>query len=83
MGKNARLGHNYKSMKKNSIRNLQYGAKTRLIRGIYSTSQILSSVSLSMLTVISVDRLYVLILGLRYRQIVTLKRVGLKGLLLV
>lgn len=43
----------------------------------YSTSQILSSVSLSVLTAISVDRLYALILGLRYRQIVTLKRVGL------
>ena len=43
----------------------------------YSTSQILSSVSLSILTAISVDRLYALILGLRYRQIVTLKRVGL------
>ena len=43
----------------------------------YSTSQILFSVSLSILTAISVDRLCALILGLRYRQIVTLKRVGL------
>lgn len=43
----------------------------------YSTSQILSSVSLSILTAISVDRLYALILGLRYRQTVTLKRFGL------
>ena len=39
----------------------------------YSTSQILSSVSLSILTAISVDRLYALILGLRYRQIQVLQ----------
>ena len=29
----SRLGH--KSMEKTSVRNLQYGQKTRLIRGIY------------------------------------------------
>ena len=30
----SRLGH--KSMEKNSVRNLQYGPKTRLMKGIYS-----------------------------------------------
>ena len=38
---------------------------------------ILSSVSLSTMTAISVDRLLALLLGLRYRQIVTLKRIFL------
>lgn len=33
--------------------------------------------SLLILTALSVDKLYALILGLRYRQIVTLKRFGL------
>ena len=34
----SRLGH--KSMEKNSVRNLQYGPKTRLIRGMYSVSSL-------------------------------------------
>ena len=38
------------------------------------TSYILCGVSVSTLTVISVDRLLALLLGLRYRQVVTLKR---------
>ena len=38
------------------------------------TSHILSGVSLFSLTAISVDRLLALLLGLRYRQVVTLKR---------
>ena len=33
----SRLGH--KSMENNSVRNLQYGPKTRLIRGMYVTSE--------------------------------------------
>ena len=40
----------------------------------YISSFILCSVSLLVLTAISVDRLLALILGLRYRQVVTLKR---------
>ena len=39
------------------------------------TSHILCSVSLLTLTAISVDRLLALLLGLRYRQVVTLKRI--------
>ena len=39
------------------------------------TGQILCAVSLFTLTAISVDRLLTLLLGLRYRQVVTLKRV--------
>ena len=39
------------------------------------TSHILCSVSLFTLTAISVDRLLALLLGLRYRQVVTLKRI--------
>ena len=39
------------------------------------TSHILSGVSLFSLTAISVDRLLALLLGLRYRQVVTLKRI--------
>ena len=38
------------------------------------TGYILCGVSLMTLTVISVDRLFALLLGLRYRQVVTLKR---------
>ena len=41
---------------------------------IFITSYILYSVSLFTLTAISVDRLLALLLGLRYRQVVTLKR---------
>ena len=41
------------------------------------SSSILCAVSLSTLTAISVDRLLALLLGLRYRQVVTLKRVYL------
>ena len=33
----SRLGH--KSMEKNSVRNLPYGSKTRLIRGMYPSSK--------------------------------------------
>ena len=40
----------------------------------FITSYILCGVSVSTLTVISVDRLLALLLGLRYRQVVTLKR---------
>lgn len=40
----------------------------------FFTGYILCSVSLATLTLISVDRLLALLLGLRYRQIVTLKR---------
>ena len=41
----------------------------------YMSSYVLCSVSLSTLTAISVDRLLALLLGIRYRQIVTLKRI--------
>ena len=41
------------------------------------TGQILSAVSLLTLTAISVDRMLALLLGLRYRQVVTLKRIYL------
>ena len=39
------------------------------------TGHVLCGVSLSTLTAISVDRLLALLLGLRYRQVVTLKRI--------
>ena len=42
---------------------------------VFITSSILIAVSLLTLTAISVDRLLALLLGLRYRQVVTLKRV--------
>ena len=42
--------------------------------GAFITGYILGSVSLFTLTAISVDRLLALLLGLRYRQVVTLKR---------
>ena len=42
--------------------------------GVYITSHVLCGVSLFSLTAISVDRLLALLLGLRYKQIVTLKR---------
>ena len=41
---------------------------------VFTTSTILSLVSLLTLTAVSVDRLLALLLGLRYRQVVTLKR---------
>ena len=41
---------------------------------VYTTSIILCEVSLLTMTAISVDRLLALLLGLRYRQVVTLKR---------
>lgn len=43
----------------------------------YITTTILCGVSLATLTAISVDRLFALLLKMRYRQVVTLKRVGL------
>ena len=44
---------------------------------IHITSYILCSVSLFTLTAISVDRLLALLLGLRYRQVVTLRKISL------
>ena len=44
---------------------------------VFTTGTILTLVSLSTLTAISVDRLLALLLGLRYRQVVTLKRTRL------
>ena len=41
---------------------------------VFTTSTILTLVSLLTLTAVSVDRLLALLLGLRYRQVVTLKR---------
>ena len=41
---------------------------------VFATGTTLSLVSLLTLTAISVDRLLALLLGLRYRQVVTLKR---------
>ena len=32
----SRLGHNYNREGKNSVRNLQYGPRTRFVRGIYA-----------------------------------------------
>ena len=43
--------------------------------GTYFTGFLLCSVSLFTLTAISVDRLFALLLGLSYRQVVTLKRI--------
>ena len=43
----------------------------------YSTGHVLAGVSLLILSAISVDRLLVLLLGLRYRQVVTKKRIYL------
>lgn len=40
----------------------------------FTTGYMLSSVSLLTLTAISIDRLFTLLLGLRYRQVVTSKR---------
>ena len=45
-----------------------------LIVASFITSHVLCGVSVGTLTVISVDRLLALLLGLRYRQVVTLKR---------
>ena len=44
---------------------------------VFATATILTLVSLLTLTAISVDRLLALLLGLRYRQVVTLKRTRL------
>ena len=44
---------------------------------VFTTATILTLVSLLTLTAISVDRLLALLLGLRYRQVVTLKRTRL------
>ena len=44
---------------------------------VFTTSTILSLVSLLTLTAVSVDRLLALLLGLRYRQVVTFKRTRL------
>ena len=50
----------------------------RYTRGaVYVTSYTLCGVSLSTMTAISVDRLLALLLGLRYKQIVTLKRASI------
>ena len=46
----------------------------------YCASRTLCSVSLITLTAISVDRLLALLLGLRYRQVVTLKRTRLTAI---
>jgi len=47
----------------------------RYAKGLtYVTGHILCSVSLLTITAISIDRLLILLLGLRYRQVVTLKR---------
>lgn len=43
----------------------------------YIATTILCGVSLATMTAISVDRLFALLLKMRYRQVVTLKRVGL------
>ena len=48
-----------------------------VVVAVFATSYILGGVSLLTLTATSVDRLLALLLGLRYRQVVTLKRIYL------
>ena len=57
-----------------AVMNKQWNICRYAIDAIFITGYILFSVSLLTLTAISVDRLLALFLGLRYRQIVTLKR---------
>ena len=57
-----------------SVVNEQWSICRYALDSGYITGYILCSVSLLTLTAISVDRLLALLLGLRYRQVVTLKR---------
>ena len=57
-----------------SVVNEQWNICRYALDSGYITGYILCSVSLLTLTAISVDRLLALLLGLRYRQVVTLKR---------
>ena len=59
------------------ILNEQWNICRYLAVTVFSTGKILTLVSLLTLTAISVDRLLALLLGLRYRQVVTLKRTRL------
>ena len=57
-----------------SVANEQWQSCRYAFIGAFTTGYILCGVSLFTLTAISVDRLLALLLGLRYRQVVTLKR---------
>ena len=57
-----------------SVVNKQWNTCRRAFEAAFVTSTFLCAVSLFTLTAISVDRLLALLLGLRYRQIVTLRR---------
>ena len=57
-----------------SVVNEQWNICRYALRSVNITGYILCSVSLLTLTAISVERLLALLLGLRYRQVVTLKR---------
>ena len=57
-----------------AVMNQQWNICRYAVDSIFISGYILFSVSLLTLTAISVDRLLALLLGLRYRQVVTLKR---------
>ena len=57
-----------------SVVNRRWDSCCYTVLGIFFSSYTLCDVSLLTLTAISVDRLLALLLGLRYRQVVTLKR---------
>ena len=57
-----------------AVMNQQWNICGYAFESNFITSYILCAVSLLTLTAISVDRLFALLLGLRYRQVVTLKR---------
>ena len=57
-----------------SVANEHWNVRPYAFMALHITSFILCGVSLLTLTAISVDRLLALLLGLRYRQVVTLKR---------
>ena len=57
-----------------AVMNKQWNICRYAVASAFITGYILFSVSLLTLTAISVDRLLALLLGLRYRQVVTLKR---------
>ena len=57
-----------------SVKNERWDICYNFYMALFVASYILCAVSLFILTAISVDRLLALLLGLRYRQVVTLKR---------
>ena len=60
--------------------NKQWNSCRYALDSMIVISSVLCSVSLLTRTAISVDRLLALLLGLRYRQVMTIKRIDLTGL---